>query len=206
MLDWSQIEKYYEQGTTAGYALALMESEKLFREILAQKKIPGKTLEQKVGYIEPHLSSPQSFEHARSLTRQLLELKLPKNIGKQTTEQVLRVYFTAITEASEIPTLEVGKIRLRRQTQNIQKIAYKFLLYLIGLGVLAVALSLLLADTQTGQAITQKMVGVSRSLAYRWLPIALAVFTFIVIGISVSLKRKTKTLLAKQHSGTAEAE
>src|SRR3989344_4443986 len=191
-LDWSQIEKYYDQGNTAGFALSLMESEKLLREVLNQKKFPGTSYDEKLEWAAKHLPSPQSLVHARQLTIQLLSLNLPRNINKQTTEQVLRVYFTGITELSDISSGEINKLRLSNYSRNLQRKTAKIILWLIAVLVTVIGLSLVLADTSSGQNVTQKILEISRAVVYKWLPIMLVVFTVIVIGIAISLRRKNK--------------
>ncbi len=202
MLDWSQIEKYYDQGDTAGFALAILESEKLLREVLHQKKTPGKDFDQKLELTEKHLSSPQSLKHARQLTHELLELRLPRNIGKQTTEQILRVYFSAITELSGLSSLEVSRLKLKFYSRKIQGLLGRLLIYLILALIAIIAITLLLADTETGKNVTAAVVKLAHLTVYRMLPMILVAFTIIVIGIGVSLNRKSKRQTAAKATNT----
>ena len=192
MIDWSQIEKYYDQGNTAGFAMSLLESERLLREVIGQKKLPGASLDEKIKLAEKHLTSPHSLHQARHLSQELLNLRLPRNIGKQTAEQVLRVYFTAITELSNLSAVQVGKLKFQYYSLKIKNKILKGALAVMLAAVFLLGVTLLLSDTEAGGKVTETLVNVAHLIVYKFLPVALVVFSIFVIGISVSIKRKGK--------------
>ncbi|MFH1385781.1 MAG: hypothetical protein ABIG65_01905, partial [Patescibacteria group bacterium] len=57
-LNWSAVEKALAEGTYSGYKIGILETEKLFEELLKNKQIPGSSIERKIKYIERFLSLP----------------------------------------------------------------------------------------------------------------------------------------------------
>lgn len=190
-IDWSKIEKYYDEGTTAGFALSLLEAERLIRKILLDKRIPGKNHNEKINLVSAYLNNPTSLHHAREATKQILELNLPPIITRQSAEQILRAYYAAINDLNSITVLAVKKIQFRRQLIKLKRLAARTLLLVVLGVVLAIILTLFLGETQAGKNLTEWLLNFSRLILYRALPIVLGTITLLAIIMGL-IMRKTK--------------
>ena len=192
MTDWSKVEKYYDLGNTAGYALSLLEAEAMLRKILREKKLAGKTTEEKLSSVRHSLSQYQSLKISRQLTHEIISLKLPSVITKQAAEQILRTYFTAITEIEQMPRWEISKINVRHKLQAVQKYLIKLLTYAGLLLIVTLGLTLFLSSTTAGEIIVTNLISWSRFFFYRALPATLITLTVLIIAIALIIRASHK--------------
>lgn len=188
--DWSQIEKYYDQGNTAGFMAAILASEKLLRAVLKEKNYPGKTWEEKILLAKPYLSAPQMLDQSRALTKQILNLNLPNTITQNAVEQVLKSYFTAITELANLESFTVSKGRFRWHGQRFQRAFGKLFLYLLALAMALIGGAWFLTKTSAGKSINVQLINASDFLIYKALPIFLIAVVLIIAVTAFVIHRK----------------
>ena len=61
-LNWSAAERALAEGTFSGYKIGILETEKLFEELLKTKQIPGDSTNRKIKYIQRFLSLPDKLD------------------------------------------------------------------------------------------------------------------------------------------------
>ena len=193
MLDWSRIEKYYDLGNTAGFVLSMLESEKLLQQILREKKIPGKDVDEQLEIARPHISSPQTLSAARSIIKQLLDLELPKQIPQESAEQILKTYYTAINQLSQAENSAIRKQRWQYFYKNAKSRLGQAIIYLVITVIFITLISAFLTDTKLGQDTAFVITKVSRLLLYRALPFTLGLLIILSILMGFSLHRRKKS-------------
>ena len=188
-MDWSRVEKHYDQNTTSGFALSLLEAEKLLLETLAEKKFPGRGTEEKLSIARKFLSAPDSLKQGRRLTDQILKLDIPANITKQATEQILRSYFQATLELSELGAAKIGALRLSYFALRVKEVLKITLLFTLLTVAVVVSLTLLLSQTEAGRKTSSFLINISKFIALRGLPVLLILITLAAVIIGIVIKR-----------------
>lgn len=171
--DWSQIEKYYDQGTTAGYMASILASERLLRQVLKEKNYPGRNWEEKIQLAKIHLSAPQTLEQSRALTKQILALNLPNAITQSTVEQILKSYFAAITELADLESLAIGKSRISYHLRRWRMAMGRLILGLFIGAIIVVGGAWFFTKTQSGQNLGSRLAVWSDFVIYKALPVFL---------------------------------
>lgn len=113
-LNWSAVEKALAEGTFSGYKIGILETEKLLREILKAKDIPGSTTERKIKYIRRFLSLPDKLDYSRHIFERILE-EPHFVVSREETKQIVSGYWQAMLDIEEaVATLGLkNKIMLR---------------------------------------------------------------------------------------------
>ncbi|MBI2587785.1 hypothetical protein HYW30_00570 [Candidatus Azambacteria bacterium] len=94
-LDWSGVERALEEGTLSGYKIAILETEKLFRDLLRRYPFLGKTVEERFGRLERRLDLPPRFGWARRMLGKILE-EPGFDMSREETKDVISQYWQAI--------------------------------------------------------------------------------------------------------------
>ncbi len=113
-LNWSAVEKALAEGTFSGYKIGILETEKLLKEMLKAKQIPGSTTERKIKYIRRFLSLPDKLDYSRHIFERILE-EPHFAISREETKHIISGYWQAMLDIEEaVSTLGLkNKILLR---------------------------------------------------------------------------------------------
>ena len=113
-LNWSAVEKALGEGTFSGYKIGILETEKLLKEMLSQKQIPGKSVERQLKYAGRFLSLPDKLDSSRDTCQRILN-EPHFEISREETKQIVMGYWQAMLDIEEaVDTLSLWeKISLR---------------------------------------------------------------------------------------------
>lgn len=194
-LNWSSVEKALAEGTFSGYKIGIVETEKLFAELLRERKIPGRDVEAKIKYLREFLSMPEKLDYGRSIRKKILE-EPHFEISRDDTKKVIAGYWQAMIDIEEVikylSLWEKLKIKIKYFWAGlIPKIKKNCFVALIIL-----AIFLFLGETSIGQNIFTYLVLISHWLILKillWPAIILFIF-YIIRGIIRFLKRTKKSI------------
>lgn len=191
-LNWSAVERALGEGTFSGYKIGILETEKLFNEILKTKSIPGSTTERKIKYIKNFLSLPDKLEYSRNTCERIIS-EAHFEISREETKHVISGYWQAMLDIEEaVQSLSLWeKISLRVRyifgiiLKNLKIVA------LIAFGVIAGVW--FLGETMGGQKAAHFIVTLNHFLIFKillWGAIVLG--GLIIIGgiLYLVLRRK----------------
>jgi hypothetical protein len=99
-LNWSAVEKALAEGTFSGYKIGVLETEKLFKNFLEEKKIPGRDVNTKIKYVANFLSRNEQLKYAREMFKKILE-QPHFEITQEETKQVVQGYWQAMLDLQE---------------------------------------------------------------------------------------------------------
>jgi hypothetical protein len=99
-LNWSAVERALAEGTYSGYKIGILETEKLFKELLKAKNIPGSTIERKIRYIKRFLSLPDKFDYGRNISERIVH-EPHFEITHEETKHVISGYWQAMLDIEE---------------------------------------------------------------------------------------------------------
>jgi hypothetical protein len=192
-LNWSAVEKALAEGTFSGYKIGILETEKLFNELLKGKGIPGGTAEKKIKYIKQFLSLPDKLEYSRHISERITQ-EPHFEISREETKQVVSGYWQAMLDIEEavqvLSLLDKAKMRLRYIIGSALKNLRN-----IGGGILILALLIwFLAETAIGQKIAGAIVIANHFFIFKflfWAAIAL-VSLFVMGGILYFITNRKK--------------
>lgn len=191
-LNWSAVEKALAEGTFSGYKIGILETEKLFGEMLKSKSIPGSSIERKIKYIKNFLSLPDKLEYSRHIYERVVG-EPHFEISREETKHVISGYWQALLDIEEaVRSLGLWeKISLR--ARYIFGLLLKNLKNLGGAILGAAALIWFLGETSIGQKISRGLVTANHFFVFKilfWGTIVLG--TLIILGglLYLILRRK----------------
>lgn len=181
------------EGTYSGYKIGILETEKLFCELLKSKQIPGNSPERQIKYIQRFLSLPDKLDYSRHTYERVVN-EPHFEISREETKQIISGYWQAMLDIEEAVTAlslwEKILLRLRflaaiflRNTRNA------------ALGILAASAAIwLLAETAIGKKIAAGLVIANHFFIFKflfWTAIVLAAL-LVIGGIMYFLTRQKK--------------
>jgi len=149
-LNWSAVEKALAEGTFSGYKIGILETEKLFSEMLKEKKIPGQNIEGKIKYISRFLSLPDKLDYSRNTCERIIH-EPHFEISREETKQIISGYWQAMLDIEEAVEALGTWDKMNLRLKYILGIVLKNTRYFI-LGILTLsALIWFLAETIFGK-------------------------------------------------------
>jgi len=192
-LNWSAVEKALAEGTFSGYKIGILETEKLFSQMLKEKKIPGQNIEGKIKYISRFLSLPDKLDYSRNICERIIH-EPHFETSREETKQIISGYWQAMLDVEEaVESLSAwDKINLR--LKYFLGVALKNTRYfIIGILVLS-ALVWLLAETTFGREATVIIAQANHFFIFKFLFWTIIVIASLVVigGILyfVTIKKK----------------
>jgi hypothetical protein len=192
-LNWSAVEKALAEGTFSGYKIGILETEKLFSELLKNKQIPGRTNERKIKYILRFLSLPDKLDYSRNIYERVIN-EPHFEISREETKHVVSGYWQAMLDIEEaVNSLSVWeKISLR--AQYILGIFLKNLKNAVLAILGAAAVIWFLAETDAGRKITEAIVKFNHFFIFKFLfwTMIILVALFILGGILYFISKRKR--------------
>ena len=179
-LNWSAVEKALGEGTFSGYKIGILETEKLLKEMLCQKQIPGKNIERQLKYTGRFLSLPDKLDYSRRTCQRIL-LEPHFEISREETKQIIMGYWQGMLDLEEaLETLSLWeKFSLRFRyylgvlLSNFKIVAWTVLLFC--------ALIWFLGETGAGGQTAQFIVKINHFFVFKFL------FWTIIIVLLIAL-------------------
>lgn len=181
-LDWASVERALEEGTFSGYKMAVVETEKIFRQVLEDKKIPGKTPEKQIEYIKSLINLPQRLKASRATYQKIIN-QPHFEINRDETKDTIAAYYQTITDLAQGPKERLGlaqrwQMRLARFWYKAPQQIKKFGIYL----AIFAFVTLFLAKTSPGQETANILVGLANFMVFR-IFLTLAIISLVVLII-----------------------
>lgn len=201
-INWSFVKQYFQENTPSGYAMSIVEAEKLFRSFLIQSGFPGATPAQQISNAKPIFTHLKDLQSARDTFTKITE-EIEYELDPEEVSYVLRAYHQAITDLSQkreaqlsflnkiILAIKFRTSGLQTSWRKISIVSFAFLLFI-----------LFLAKTAIGNWFVAGIVTVAEFLVTWVLIIGLIVvgIVFLVIGsLAYFDSRKKKKGLAIEH-------
>jgi len=191
-LDWSSVERALEEGTFSGYKMAVVETEKIFHQVLEDKKIPGKTPTSQIQFAKKFLGLPNKLNNARATYQKILS-QPHFSIDRDETKDTIAAYYQAIIDLQENLARHLSwqdRISLRakhlldKTPNQLKKIG-------IAIAIFAFA-TLFLAKTSPGRQTAAILTSVADFIIFRIFAglTMIALIVLIVFGVMYFKKRK----------------
>jgi hypothetical protein len=151
-LNWSAVEKALAEGTFSGYKIGILETEKLFDELLKSKQIPGSSNERKIKYIQRFLSLPDKLDYSRHVYQRIIN-EPHFEISREETKQIISGYWQAMLDIEETVTSLSAWEKLSLRAKYLAAIFLKNTRNLVLIILATSAAIWLLAETYIGKKI-----------------------------------------------------
>jgi len=191
-LNWSAVEKALAEGTFSGYKIGILETEKLFADFLDGKKVPGRSIDNKIKYVANFLSRSEQLEYAREIYKKIVE-QPHFEISREETKQVIQGYWQAMLDLAEALQILSAwqKMNLRFRyfySQIIRQVK------IVGAGLAGLILLILfLYDTAIGKKIASSLGKAVHFLVFSvgpWILAAAVAAALLWLGMKVLGKRR----------------
>lgn len=186
-LNWSAVERALGEGTFSGYKIGVLETEKLFEELLEQKQIPGRNAERKLKYIARFLSLPDKLDYSRNIYERVVH-EPHFEISREETKQVIMGYWQAMLDIEEAVQTLTLKEKIMMRLKYYASVVLKNL-KIFGLIILGIAILIwFLGETNAGRQTSQVIVNLNHFFIFKFL-FWLLIFIggLVVIGIILYL-------------------
>jgi len=192
-LNWSAAEKALAEGTFSGYKIGILETEKIFEELLKNKQIPGGSTERKIKYIQRFLSLPDKLDYSQHVYERILH-EPHFEISREETKHIISGYWQAMLDIEEaVASLSMReKISLRARYISAMAVKNARNVVLAILGVSAVIW--FLAETNIGKKIASVIITANHFFIFKflfWTMVILAIL-LVIGGVLYFLTRRKK--------------
>lgn len=192
-LNWSAAEKALAEGTFSGYKIGILETEKIFEELLRNKQIPGNSTERKIKYIQRFLSLPDKLDYSRHIYERILH-EPHFEISREETKHIISGYWQAMLDIEEaVASLSVWeKISLR--AKYILAVAIKNTRNAT-LAILAASAAIwFLAETAAGKKISYGIAVANHFFIFKFLFWTLIILAILLVlgGILYFITRRKR--------------
>lgn len=99
-LSWEKVEQHIQEGTSSGNAMALVETEKIFAQVLKKLKFPGKTTDQRTEALKSVITDFNELTQARKIYKSLIG-KIDFELENLDIKKILAAYYRAISDISK---------------------------------------------------------------------------------------------------------
>lgn len=181
-IDWSSVEKALEQGGAFGYKMAIIETDKIFNNVIEEKNIPGDTIDKKIQSIRSVFSNSEKLQYARAIHDKIVS-ESNFEVSEQEIQHLISAYYQAIIDVTQMRngTLHIFT-RLKFKVINLFR--YKIARWIRNLTVLFLLFFItvvVLHDTLVGQKITAAVVEFAQFMVYKFLVYA----GIVIVGMLV---------------------
>ena len=190
--EWQLVEKLLNEGTTSGYKIAVVETEKILQAVLDDRNFPGKDISAQIENARMILENFDKLNYSRAMFNKIIK-ESDFDISSEDTKEIIAGYYKAISDiikmdSKDIELKEKVNLLLQRYFYNFPvRIRNGFIL--VFLFLLAVFLS---TETATGKSIAEMVSELSQFIFYKLIPMILAVVVIgsIIVGGLYYWKRK----------------
>lgn len=192
-LNWSAVEKALAEGTFSGYKIGILETEKLFSQMLEEKKIPGQDIEVKIKYISHFLSLSDKLDYSRNIRERIIH-EPHFEISREETKQIISGYWQAMIDIEEAVEALSAWDKMNLRLKYVLSIILKNTRYFI-IGTLTLsALIWFLAETTFGKKTTAAIAQANHFFIFKFLFWTIIVISSLVVigGILYFATKKKK--------------
>ena len=181
---WDIIDRALNEGTSSGYKIAIIETEKILLMALDDKKIPGKSTSEKIKNVETLIKNTDKLNYSHAICKKLI--KEPGfSVSADETREIVAGYYKTISdivkmETKDLASKEKVNFFLQRYFNKFPQKTKKGVLFTF----LFFFIVFLSTETTTGQFISTMISNFSQFIFYKFIPmiLAIAVFGAILVG------------------------
>lgn len=197
-LNWEKVEAYVNEKDKGGASMAVIETEKIFDEVLKRRNFPGKTTDQRVRNARGAFSDYEALQLARDVYKKLA-LEVDAEISVKDIKEILSAYHLAIKDLTKIEEKELSildKIILffRHYISAPRKLLKRAALSI----VLFFFIIFILDSTNAGQSLVAVLVKIAHFI-FSWVLLTLLLILGVVIivvgGVLYFESRKKRSKL-----------
>ena len=181
---WDIVDRALNEGTNSGYKIAIIETEKILLMVLDDKKIPGRSISEKIDNIKLLIKNTEKLNYSRAICEKLIE-EPGFSVSADETREIVAGYYKTISdivkiESKNLASKEKINFFLQRYFNKFPQKTKKGAI-LTFLFFFAVFLS---TETSTGQFISEMISNFSQFIFYKFIPMILAIVIFgaILVG------------------------
>ena len=192
-LNWSAVEKALAEGTFSGYKIGILETEKLFSQMLKEKKIPGQDVEGKIKYVSRFLSLSDKLDYSRNTCERIIH-EPHFEISREETKQIISGYWQAMLDIEEavdsLSTWDKMSLRFKYVLGIILKNTRNFIIGILTLS----ALIWFLAETNFGKKTTAIITQANHFFIFEFLFWTIIIIASLVVigGMLYFVTKKKK--------------
>ena len=202
-LNWEKVEAYVNEKDKGGTAMAVIETEKIFDEVLKRRNFPGKTTDQRIHNARGTFSDFEALQLARDVYKKLA-LEIDAEISVTDIKEVLSAYHQAIKdltkiEEKELKTLDKVILFVRHYINAPRKLLKRAALSV----VLFFFIIFILDNTSAGRSVVAVLVKVAHFI-FSWVLLTLLLIlgvVIIIVGAVLyfeSRKKRSKLKIEKE--------
>ncbi|PIV38471.1 MAG: hypothetical protein COS30_01865 [Candidatus Portnoybacteria bacterium CG02_land_8_20_14_3_00_45_8] len=180
-LNWSAVEKALAEGTFSGYKIGVLETEKIFADLLKSKQIPGSTIERQIKYIEKYLSLRDKLDYSRHIYERIIN-EPHFALAREETKQIISGYWQAMLDIEEAVQSLSRWEKITLRLKYIWNLTAKNLRNVLLAVLAASALIWLLSETSAGKKTALFIVSANHFFIFKVL-----LWTLIVIASLLAL-------------------
>lgn len=189
---WKTIDKYLQEKTESGFKIAIIEANKIFEKSLKDNEFPGKNINEKILIAKESFQDFEKLERARKTFFKIIR-KFNYSPSAEETKEILTSYYQAaldIEEARPKKFFQIKKFFKKIFGLSLKKILKRGVIYII----VFFSAVLFLADTETGNYITETTVNITHFFFKKIVPIILIIIALfiIVFGTLFYLEKRRK--------------
>ena len=166
---WAGAENALAEGTFSGYAMGVIETEKVLGKILEEKRIPGKNTDAKINYIRKYLSLPEKLDKAREIFCRLTG-NFNASVNQEETKEAIADYWQAVKDIEEAFSALSAKQKFYLKTRHWGGRLFRFSKRSAVDVAVFLALILFLYDTETGRDFSARVGRGAHVLVFNILP------------------------------------
>jgi hypothetical protein len=167
-LNWSAVEKALNEGTFSGYKIGILETEKIFNELLKNKQIPGNSTERKIKYVERFLSLPDKLDYGRNVCERIIH-EPHFEVSREETKHIISGYWQAMLDIEEaVQSLSVWEkisMRIKYSSGLFLKNLRNITLFILGIS----AFIWILGETSFGKKTAEFIVKINHFFIFKFL-------------------------------------
>ena len=179
---WSAVEKLLNEGISSGYKIAVIETEKILRMALNDKKFPGRNITEQIKNAEVVLKNPDKLSYSRAMYNKIIN-EPDFDISSEDIKEIESGYYMAVSDITKMKSKDIDfkekiNLFLQRYFYGFPNKAKKILI-LTFLFFLAIFLS---TETATGRWIFEVLSDFSKFIFLKVIP---GILIIIVIGVII---------------------
>lgn len=180
---WDIVDRALNEGTNSGYKIAIIETEKILLMVLDDRKIPGKSISEKIKNIESLIKSTDRLNYSRTICEKLT--KEPGfSVSADETREIVAGYYKTISdivkiESKNLASKEKINFFLQRYFNKFPQKTKKGAI----LTFLFFFIVFLSTETTTGQFISGMISNFSQFIFYKFIPMILIIVIFGAISV-----------------------
>ncbi len=194
-LSWEKVDKYLQEKTDTGAALALIETEKIFSLVLSKLGYPGKSTDEKVKSAKPFIKNLKDLKLARNIYKKITD-EVNAGISSGDIQSVLNAYYQAIRDLTHEAKKKKNvwqklKLRLRYLIPRPKRFAKKLAIWFFGFFFIV----FLLDTTSFGRGIVEVLVTISHFIFswILWTVLILLGLAIVILGALFFFSKRKKS-------------